>query len=69
MSRAYRCGVAECFPYAKLTADKFYVKKLVLEAMDKVRKAEQKEHRSKELHNSKKLYLLYRCMGLSSYCP
>jgi len=58
MSRAYINGVEECFPNAKLTIDKFHVKKLMLEAMDEVRKAEQREHKSKELHNSKKLLMI-----------
>ena len=58
MSKAYMNGMQECFPYAKLTIDKFHVKKLMLEALDEVRKAEQREHRSKELHNSKKLLMI-----------
>jgi len=58
MSKAYMNGVQECFPYAKLTVDKFHVKKLMLEAMDEVRKAEQREHKSKELLNSKKLLMI-----------
>lgn len=58
LSKAYMSGVQECFPYAKLTIDKFHVKKLMLEAMDEVRKAEQKEHKSKELLNSKKLLMI-----------
>lgn len=58
MSKAYMNGVQECFPYAKLTIDKFHVKKLTLEAMDEVRKTEQKEQRSRELLNSKKLLMI-----------
>ena len=58
MSKAYMSGVRECFPYAKLTIDKFHVKKLMLEAMDEVRRAEQKEHRSKVLLNSRKLLMI-----------
>ena len=58
MSKAYMNGIQECFPYAKLTIDKFHVKKLMLEALDEVRKTEQREHRSKELHNSKKLLMI-----------
>ena len=58
MSKAYLSGIQECFPYAKLTIDKFHVKKLMLEAMDEVRKTEQREHRSKELHRSKKLLMI-----------
>ena len=58
MSKAYMNGIEECFPYAKLTIDKFHVKKLMLDALDEVRKAEQREHRSRELHNSKKLLMI-----------
>lgn len=58
MSKAYMNGIQECFPYAKLTVDKFHVKKLMLEALDDVRKAEQREHKSKELLTSKKLLMI-----------
>ena len=58
MSTAYMNGIRECFPYAKLTIDKFHVKKLMLEALDDVRRAEQKEHKSKELLNSRKLLMI-----------
>ncbi len=58
MSRAYLNGIEECFPYAKQTIDKFHVKKLMLGALDEVRKAEQREHRSRELHKSKKLLMI-----------
>jgi transposase len=58
MSKAYLSGIEECFPYAKQTIDKFHVKKLMLEALDEVRKAEQRGHRSRELHQSKKLWMI-----------
>jgi transposase len=58
MSKAYMNGIQECFPYAKLTIDKFHVKKLMLEALNEVRKAEQREYKSKELHKSKKLLMI-----------
>jgi transposase len=58
MSKAYMNGIQECFPYAKLTVDKFHVKKLMLDALDEVRKTEQREHKSKELLNSKKLLMI-----------
>lgn len=58
MSAAYMNGIRECFPYAKLTIDKFHVKKLMLEALDDVRRAEQKEHKSKDLLNSRKLLMI-----------
>jgi len=41
MSGAYLKGVADCFPKAKSVIDKFHVKKLLLDAMDKVRREEQ----------------------------
>ncbi len=41
MSSAYASGTELCFPNAKLTVDKFHVKKLMLEAMNKVRIEEQ----------------------------
>lgn len=58
MSRAYISGVAEAFPKAKLTMDKFHVKKLMLEGLDEVRRAEQREHKSRTLNNSKKLLMI-----------
>jgi len=58
MSTAYMNGVQECFPYAKLTIDKFHVKKLMLEALDEVRRSEQKEQKSKVLANSRKLFMI-----------
>lgn len=58
MSKAYMSGIQECFPYAILTIDKFHIKKLMLEAMDEVRRAEQKEHRSKVLLNSRRLFMI-----------
>ena len=44
MSPAFIKGVEEQFPEAKLTFDKFHIVKVVNEAVDKVRRAEQKEH-------------------------
>ena len=41
LSSAYRAGIEFCFPKAKHTVDKFHVKKLLLDAMDEVRKNEQ----------------------------
>jgi len=49
MSGAYLSGIANCFPKAKSVIDKFHVKKLMLEAMDKVRREEQgKESRQRK---------------------
>jgi len=44
MSPAFIKGVEEQFPKAELTFDKFHIMKVVNEAVDKVRRAEQKEH-------------------------
>ncbi|MGI6174107.1 MAG: ISL3 family transposase [Christensenellales bacterium] len=41
MSGAYKSGVSVCFPNAKRTIDKFHVKKLLLDALNKVRIEEQ----------------------------
>jgi transposase len=38
MSGAYKSGVSVCFPNAKRTIDKFHVKKLLLDALNKVQK-------------------------------
>lgn len=47
LSPAYRTGIQFSFPEAKHTVDKFHVKKLLLDAMDKVRKSEQQRQQSK----------------------
>jgi transposase len=44
MSPAFIKGVGEQFPEAELTFDKFHIVKVVNEAVDKVRREEQKEH-------------------------
>jgi transposase len=44
MSPAFIKGVDEQFPEAELTFDKFHIMKVVNEAVDKVRREEQKEH-------------------------
>lgn len=41
MSGAFLSGIADCFPNAKPVIDKFHVKKLMLDAMDKIRREEQ----------------------------
>lgn len=45
LSPAYRSGINLCFPNAKHTVDKFHVKKVLLDAMDEVRKSEQGNHK------------------------
>jgi transposase len=50
MSGAYLSGIEECFPNARRVIDKFHVKKLMLEAMEKVRREEQgKECRQRKM--------------------
>lgn len=44
LSPAFISGARESFPSAAITFDRFHVVKLLNEAMDKVRKAERKEH-------------------------
>lgn len=44
LSPAFISGIQEHFPKAKITFDRFHVKKLLNEAMDTVRKNERKEH-------------------------
>jgi len=58
MSKAYRAGIQFCFPKAKHTVDKFHVKKLMLDAMDEVRRSEQKEQQSKLLHLGRRLLMI-----------
>jgi transposase len=43
MSAAFRKGIAEAFPEAKITFDKFHIMKLIGEAVDAVRREEQKQ--------------------------
>ena len=58
MSAAYRSGIHFCFPNAKHTIDKFHVKKLMLDAMDEVRKSEQREQKSKALHLGRRVLMI-----------
>ena len=58
MSKAYRSGIQFCFPKAKHTVDKFHVKKLLLDAMDEVRRGEQREQRSKLLHLGRRVLMI-----------
>jgi transposase len=44
LSPAYIAGVAEHFPKAQITFDRFHVVKLLNEAMDQVRKSERADH-------------------------
>ena len=62
MSTAYKSGVAECFPNAKLIIDKFHLDKMVNEATDKVRKRTNRELHSAGLDFPKrvKYTILYR---------
>ena len=57
LSTAYRLGFQFCFPNAKHTVDKFHVKKVLLDALDEVRKGEQQEQKSKR-NISRKLLMI-----------
>ena len=50
LSPAFIAGVKESFPSAAITFDRFHVVKLLNEAMNKVRKAERKEHEALKGH-------------------
>lgn len=58
MAKAYRSGIQFCFPNAKHTIDKFHVKKLMIDAMDEVRKSEQSEQKSKLLHLGRRVLMI-----------
>ena len=58
MSGAYRAGISTCFPNARHTIDKFHVKKLLLDGLDEVRRAEQKAQKSKALHLGRRLLMI-----------
>jgi len=55
MSPAFRKGIQECFPNARLTFDKFHVIKLLNEAVDQVRRQEQQS--VSDLKSSRYLWL------------
>ncbi|WP_187273946.1 transposase [Paenibacillus sp. N3.4] len=55
MSAAFISGIAEQFPKAEVTFDKFHVMMMVNEAVNDVRKAEQKE--APQLKRAKYLWL------------
>jgi len=55
MSPAFISGIAQSLPNAQITCDKFHLVKLINEAVDAVRRSEQKSHA--ELKNSRYLWL------------
>ena len=55
MSPAFIAGIARSLPNAQITFDKFHLVKLINEAVDAVRRTEQKSHA--ELKNSRYLWL------------
>ena len=57
LSSAYRSGIEFCFPNAKHTVDKFHVKKLMLDALDEVRRSEQKSKKKKDVISRKLLMI------------
>jgi transposase len=59
MSRAFIPAIEEHFQNAKITVDKFHVKKLFTDALDKVRRMEQREVRDKQkLYISRRLLMI-----------
>lgn len=58
LSPAFIAGARESFPQAQITFDRFHVTKLLNEAMDKVRRAERKEHEA--LKGQKYLFLTHQ---------
>ena len=58
MSSAYIGGKDLCFPNAQLVIDKFHIKKLMLDAMDEVRREEQGKQVSKQRNAGKKLLMI-----------
>ena len=57
LSSAYRSGFQFCFPNARHTVDKFHVKKLLLDALDEVRKSEQQAQNTKKKISRKLLMI------------
>jgi transposase len=55
MSPAFQSGIQEAFPHAQMTFDQFHLMKLMNEAVDEVRRQEQKDH--PELKGSRYLWL------------
>lgn len=58
MSAAYIAGKTDWFPNARLVIDKFHVKKLMLDAMDEVRKEEQKKLRNDKRTVGRRLLMI-----------
>lgn len=57
LSAAYRSGIRFCFPQTNHTVDKFHVKKLLLDALDEVRKSEQQSQKTKKKISRKLLMI------------
>jgi len=58
MSSSYISGIETCFPKATITIDKFHVKQMMLQAMDRVRREEQGRQRSRRRDAGKKLLMI-----------
>lgn len=59
MSKSYLPAIAESFPKAENIIDKFHVKKVLIDALDEVRKAEQKKVKDKkELFRGRRLFMI-----------
>lgn len=59
MSKAYLSAIETNFPHAEQTIDKFHIKKALIDALDKVRKNEQKNvANKKELFRGRRLFMI-----------
>ena len=58
MSGAYLSGISDCFPKAIQVVDRFHVKKLMLGAMDEVRREEQGSSVSRSRKSGRKLLMI-----------
>ena len=58
MSATYRAGAAFCFPHAAIVYDRFHIKKLMLDAMDEVRRAEQGTRSCRSRKAGRKLLMI-----------
>ncbi|NLA41462.1 MAG: ISL3 family transposase [Smithella sp.] len=58
MSKVYRAAVDLCFPRARVVFDHFHVKKMVLDAMDRVRQEEQGKTYARSRQAGKKLLMI-----------
>ena len=60
MSKVYLPAIEKNFPKAEIIIDKFHVKKVLIDALDKVRKAEQKsvQNNKRDLFQGRRLFMI-----------